>query len=152
MVPVAIALGSNLGDRRFHLTTAVDALGAWLQDIRVSGFIETLPEGVAPQPPFLNGALVATSAASPSALLAALLALERQAGRERPYPGAPRPLDLDLILFGAAVIDESGLVVPHPRFRARGFVLAPLCQIAPDLVDPVSGRSVAELYRAWQGR
>ena len=152
MVPVAIALGSNLGDRRLHLTTAVDALGAWLQDIRVSEFIETPPEGVAPQPPFLNGALVATSAASPAALLATMLALERQAGRERPYPGAPRPLDLDLILFGSAVIDEPGLVVPHPRFRDRGFVLEPLASVAPDMIDPVTGKTVRELYQSWRGR
>jgi 2-amino-4-hydroxy-6-hydroxymethyldihydropteridine diphosphokinase len=81
-----------------------------------------------------------------------LSAIEREAGRERPFPGAPRTLDLDLILLGSAIVDEPGLVVPHPRFRERGFVLAPLSQVAPDLVDPVSGRSVAELYRSWRER
>ena len=87
------------------------------------------------------------TALSPRALLDALLAIERERGRERPYPNAPRTLDLDLILFGDAVIDEPGLVVPHPRFRERRFVLEPLAEIAPDLVDPVSGLTVAACWR-----
>jgi 2-amino-4-hydroxy-6-hydroxymethyldihydropteridine diphosphokinase len=82
---------------------------------------------------------------SAHALLEALLAIEDQQGRDRPYPNAPRSLDLDLILFGDLTRDEPGLVVPHPRFRQRRFVLEPLASIAPDLRDPVSGRSVADL-------
>ena len=78
-------------------------------------------------------------------LLDALLAIERERGRERPYPNAARTLDLDLILFGARTIDEPGLVVPHPRFRERRFVLEPLAGIAPGLVDPVSGLTVGAL-------
>ena len=65
----------------------------------------------------------------------------------RPYPGAPRTLDLDLILYGDSVLDEPGLIVPHPRFRERRFVLEPLAEIAPDWVDPVTGKSVAELLK-----
>lgn len=80
-------------------------------------------------------------------LLTLLLELERQLGRERPYPGAPRTLDLDLILYGDAVIDEPGLVVPHPRFRERRFVLEPLAEIAADWVDPVTGLTVQALLR-----
>jgi 2-amino-4-hydroxy-6-hydroxymethyldihydropteridine diphosphokinase len=85
-------------------------------------------------------------------LLDLLLSIETAAGRERPFPGAPRTLDLDLILFGSAIIDEPGLAVPHPHFRERAFVLAPLCQVAPDLVDPVTGHTVQELYGALVGR
>jgi 2-amino-4-hydroxy-6-hydroxymethyldihydropteridine diphosphokinase len=75
-----------------------------------------------------------------------MLAIERRFGRQRPHPGAARTLDLDLILYGDDVIDEPpGLIVPHPRFRERRFVLEPLAEIAPDWRDPVSGRTVREL-------
>jgi len=151
MVRAAIALGSNLGDRGAALRGAADELARRLDTLTVSEFIDTQPEGVGEQPAYLNAAAVGGWDGGPRALLDALLAIERSAGRERPYPGAPRTLDLDLILFGPAVVDEPGLVVPHPRFRERRFVLAPLCQIAPDLVDPVTGRTVAELYRALDG-
>lgn len=148
MVRAAIALGSNLGERQAVLKDAVEQLARHLDGLSVSDFIDTQPEGVGDQPVFLNGAAVGGWEGGPRDLLDLLLAIERAAGRERPYPGAPRTLDLDLILFGAAVIDEPGLVVPHPRFRERRFVLAPLCQVAPGLVDPVTGRTVADLYRA----
>ena len=78
-------------------------------------------------------------------LLERLLAIEDERGRERPYPNAPRSLDLDLLLFGNATIDEPGLIVPHPRFRERRFVLEPLAEIAPDMKDPVTGKTVSEL-------
>jgi len=78
-------------------------------------------------------------------LLTRLMTIEEERGRERPYPNAPRSLDLDLILFGDATIDEPGLIVPHPRFRERRFVLEPLAEIAPDMKDPVTGKTVTEL-------
>jgi 2-amino-4-hydroxy-6-hydroxymethyldihydropteridine diphosphokinase len=148
MTRAAIALGSNLGDRRSALQGAAARLARHLGGLTVSEFIDTAPEGVGGQPRFLNGAAVGDWTGGARSLLDLLLAVEADAGRERPFPGAPRTLDLDLILFGSAVIDEPGLIVPHPRFRERRFVLAPLSQIAPDLVDPVSGRTVAELCRA----
>ena len=108
-----------------------------------------MPVGVVgPQPLFLNAAAVGETALPARALLDALLAIERERGRERPYPNAPRTLDLDLILFGETVIDEPGLIVPHPRFRERRFVLEPLAEIAPDLRDPVTGKTVGELLAA----
>lgn len=151
MVRAAIALGSNLGDREAALRGAAAELGRHLEGVRISDVIETQAEGVGDQPAYLNAAAVGGWAGAPRALLDLLLEIERHAGRERPRWGAPRTLDLDLILCGLAVIDEPGLVLPHPRFRERRFVLAPLSQIAPDLVDPVSGRTVAELYRALDG-
>jgi 2-amino-4-hydroxy-6-hydroxymethyldihydropteridine diphosphokinase len=143
---VAIAIGSNLGDRRAHLDFAIRRLGTLLDNLTPSSYLETEPVAApGPQPLFLNAAAVGETAWSPPALLDALLGIERARGRARPYPNAPRTLDLDLILFGDQVIDTSGLVVPHPRFRERRFVLEPLASIAPDLVDPITGLSVAEL-------
>ena len=91
--------------------------------------------------------------ASPRALLDDLLAIERERGRARPISGAPRTLDLDLVLYGAEQVDEPGLVVPHARFRERLFVLEPLAELVPDWIDPVSGETIsALLQRAQQGR
>jgi 2-amino-4-hydroxy-6-hydroxymethyldihydropteridine diphosphokinase len=147
-ITVAVALGSNVGDRQAHLDLAVRRLHELLADLRVSPFIDTAPVGVAPQGRFLNGAAVGRCPhASPRMLLDSLLAIERERGRERPHPGAPRTLDLDLILFGDRVTEEPGLHVPHPRFRERRFVLEPLAAIAPELRDPVTGQSVGELLR-----
>jgi 2-amino-4-hydroxy-6-hydroxymethyldihydropteridine diphosphokinase len=147
-IRVAIALGSNLGDRHAHLHQAIADLlsSATLTDLSVSSFIETLPVGVpGTQPPFINGALVGTTTLDARPLLEYLLTLERKLGRTRPYDRAPRTMDLDLILYGEQRINETGLIVPHPRFRERRFVLEPLAEIAPELCDPVTGRTVAEL-------
>src|SRR5206468_12706011 len=99
------------------------------------------------QPSFLNGAVVGETALTARQLLAELMAIEQERGRERTFPHAARTLDLDLVLFGDQKIDEPGLVVPHPQFRARRFVLEPLAEIAPDLRDPVTGLSIAELLK-----
>ena len=97
------------------------------------------------QPRFLNAVAVGETTLDARAVLSELMEIEREAGRERPYAGAARTLDLDLILFGDVIIDEPQLTVPHPRFRERRFVLEPLVEIAPGLQDPVTGRTVAEL-------
>ena len=146
-MPVAIALGSNLGDRASHLAFAVDHLRTHLADLRVSSFIDTDPVGVGEQPAFLNGAVAGSTQLSPRQLLEFLLTVERERGRHRPYEGAPRTLDLDLVLYDAAIIDEPGLSVPHPRFRDRAFVLAPLAEIAGTMRDPVTGLTVLELWQ-----
>ena len=144
-VPVAIALGSNLGDRERLLREAITALEPYLQQLRVSTLHETDPVGVGDQPRFLNAAATGYTTLSARDLLHALLDIERQLGRERPFTGAARTLDLDLILYGDFIVNERDLVVPHPRFRARSFVLEPLAEIAPDWKDPVTGRTVREL-------
>ena len=142
---VAIALGSNVGDREATLQGAVNALSPFVQHIRLSSFHETAYVGDDIQPPVLNAALVGETTLSAHALLERLLATELTFGRTRPYGGAPRTLDLDLILYGDAVIDEPGLIVPHPRFRERRFVLEPLAEVAADWRDPVTGKTVGEL-------
>jgi len=143
---VAIALGSNMGDRRGHLDYAVSRLGLFVHDLRVSSYHETAPvDVVGEQWDFLNAAAVGETERAAHEVLAALLAIEAARGRERPHPSAPRTLDLDIVLFGNQRIDEPGLVVPHPRFRERSFVLDPLAEIAPDWLDPVTGKTVAEL-------
>jgi 2-amino-4-hydroxy-6-hydroxymethyldihydropteridine diphosphokinase len=149
LVTVAVALGSNLGNRRGHLDFAAERLRLLLDDLNVSRYYDTEPVCVpAPQPRFLNAAAVGTTAIRARELLDALLAIEHERDRRRPFPNAPRTLDLDLVLFGNQIIDEPGLMVPHPRFRERRFVLEPLAEIAPELRDPVSGRTVGELLLA----
>jgi 2-amino-4-hydroxy-6-hydroxymethyldihydropteridine diphosphokinase len=145
---VALALGGNLGDREGYLRSAIAALQPSIHQMRVSSFHDTAPVGVGDQPVFLNAAAVGDTALSARALLETLLGIERDLGRERPFPGAPRTLDLDLILYDDAIIDEApSLIVPHPRFRERRFVLEPLCELAPDWRDPVTGRTIEELLR-----
>ena len=152
--PVAIALGSNLGKRTAHLDWAVGQLRGLVfpsGGLLVSSYIETAPEGGAPQPDFLNAAVVGHTPLAPRALLEQLLAIETERGRVRSKsggPAAPRELDLDLILYGSSVIDEPGLTVPHPRFRTRAFVLKPLAEIAPSWIDPGTGKSIADLARS----
>ena len=150
MEPVAIALGSNLGDRLMYLERGVSALRAAIPDLTVSNFIETDPVGVVRQPRFLNGAATGHWRGEARALLDLLMGIEQDCGRMRLHAAGARTLDLDLILFGDRVIEEPGLLVPHPRFRERGFVLGPLSQIAPTMIDPVSGLEVGELYERWK--
>jgi 2-amino-4-hydroxy-6-hydroxymethyldihydropteridine diphosphokinase len=143
---VAVSLGGNLGDRRAHLDYAIDALRLDLTSMVVSSFQETDPVGVGPEHGrYLNAAVVGETQLSARLLLERLLEIEEERGRSRPYPQAPRTLDADLILYGSEIIKEDGLLVPHPRFREREFVLAPLAEIAPEMVDPVTKQTVAEL-------
>jgi 2-amino-4-hydroxy-6-hydroxymethyldihydropteridine diphosphokinase len=145
----AIAVGSNLGDRRAAVAFAADRLARLLDDPSISAIVETVPEGegIEHQPLYLNAVIVGETGLPARELLAALMAIEQEYGRERPYPGAPRTLDLDLVLLGDEVVEEADLRVPHPRFRERFFVLGPLAEIAPRLRDPVTGLTVGELLR-----
>jgi 2-amino-4-hydroxy-6-hydroxymethyldihydropteridine diphosphokinase len=143
---VAIALGSNLGDREAKLAFGLSALPGFITNLRHSSWHDTAPVGVSTdQPRYLNGVVVGETALTARELLDRLLAIERVAGRRRPAPMAPRTLDLDLILFGDKTIEEPGLTVPHPRFRERLFVLEPLAEVAPDWIDPATGLSISAL-------
>jgi 2-amino-4-hydroxy-6-hydroxymethyldihydropteridine diphosphokinase len=145
---VVVALGSNLGDREAHLDFAVMRLSQVLSNLRHSHWYDTAPVGVPHnQPRYLNGVVVGQTSLTPRQLLDELLAIETAAGRTRPSPLAPRTLDLDLILFGSERIQEPGLVVPHPRFRERLFVLEPLAHLAPDRIDPETGETISALLR-----
>ena len=145
---VAVALGANLGDRQRQLQQAVEALRRVLDDASVSSFHDAAPVGVTlPHPNYLNAAMTGLTRLSPRALLTQLLDIERALGRTRPHINAPRTIDLDLILYGDRIVDEPALTLPHPRFRDRQFVLAPLAEIAPAMVDPLTGLTVELLLR-----
>lgn len=148
MVDIALALGSNLGDREGTLRSALASLASIISDLRASTFHETDPVGVGDQPRFLNAAATGRTALPARDLLARFLDVEQCFGRTRAYSGAPRTLDLDLILYGCQIVEERDLSVPHPRFRERVFVLGPLAEIASDWVDPVTGRTVGELLES----
>ena len=144
---IVVAFGSNIGDRHGQIVDAANQVGTFLSSFRLSTIIETAPvgPGLENDPPYLNAVGLGESTLSPRRIFERLRAIEAAAGRTRPYPGAPRTLDLDLILAGDAVMDEGDLQVPHPRFRERRFVLEPLAELAPDLRDPVTGLTVREL-------
>jgi len=143
---VAIALGANLGDREGQLQQAITALRTLLAQVVVSSFHDTAPVGVPlPHPNYLNAAVSGLTPLPPRTLLARLLDIERGLGRSRPHPNAPRTIDLDLILYGDLRLDEPALTIPHPRFRDRAFVLAPLAEIAPTMIDPETGLTVEAL-------
>lgn len=129
-VRVAIALGSNLGDREAHLRFAIDRLTTLLTDVRVSTFYNTAAVEVdGPQPDYLNAALSGTTTLTAHDLLTAMLAIERERGRTRPSLRASRTLDLDLIFYGDQTIATPDLTVPHPRWRDRDFVVRPLSEV-----------------------
>jgi 2-amino-4-hydroxy-6-hydroxymethyldihydropteridine diphosphokinase len=144
-----LGLGSNLGDRLAGLRAALAALAdpPRLRVTAVSPVWETEPLAAEP-PAYLNAACEVVTDLEPSALLARLLAIETGLRRTRARPGAPRPLDLDLLLYDDRVVREPGVIVPHPRLRERRFVLAPLCAIAPALRHPATGERLADLLAA----
>lgn len=146
-----IGLGSNLGDRELNLLRAVAELGK-LPESKVTGlspFYETSPVGVTDQPNFFNAVLRLSTRLTSHALLLQLQHIECSVfRRKRTEHWGPRTMDLDLLLFGNEIINESELIVPHPRMAERRFVLEPLCKLAPDLIHPVLGRTMGELLAA----
>ena len=144
-VLAALGVGANLGDPRAAVRKAIEDLAQLPSTVTVT--VSSL-YGSAPLdadgPDYVNAVVQVRTALSPDALLAALQAIEQQAGRERPYRNAPRTLDLDILLYGEHRVDRDDLQIPHPRMWQRAFVVLPLAEIAPDLVSPAHVQAVAE--------
>lgn len=149
-VIATLGVGANLGDPRAAVRKAIADLAQLPSTVTVA--VSSL-YGSAPLdadgPDYVNAVVQVRTALSPDALLAALQAIEQQAGRERPYRNAPRTLDLDILLYGERRVDREDLQIPHPRMWQRAFVVLPLAEIAPDLVSPAQAQAVAGqgLYR-----
>ena len=148
MARAYVGLGANLGDRGRALQRALDRLAAQpgIELVGVSAFRETEPVGFRDQPRFLNAAAALETELTPRELLTRLLAVEQDLGRTRNGPRyGPRTIDLDLLVYGAEVVDEPGLTVPHPRLAERRFALEPLAELDPTLVVPGHGPVAALL-------
>jgi len=151
MHQAAIALGSNLasqyGDRAANLHEAVNRLRALGHIRAISSFHDTAPFGYTEQPRFLNAALLLQTELEPLELMRALLAIERAMGRDRAAAmvKGPRIIDLDLLLLDDVVLTAAELTLPHPAMAERRFVLEPLAEIAPEMIEPVSGATIAAL-------
>jgi 2-amino-4-hydroxy-6-hydroxymethyldihydropteridine diphosphokinase len=143
-----LSLGSNLGDRAENLRAAIEKLALLGKVVAVSSFYETEPVELIHQPWFVNCAVALETELTPETLLRQLLALEQSMGRRRTQKKGPRTIDIDILLFGDAVVETPGLSIPHPAMHQRRFVLEPLAEIAPEQRHPGLKRSVRELLDA----
>ena len=142
---VYLALGTNLGDRPANLRQAIASLTPQM-DVKAKSYVyETPPWGYADQPRFLNQVVKATTYLDPEPLLKHLKRLEVALGRKESFQNGPRLIDIDILFYDDLVLNKPSLAIPHPRLHERGFVLLPLMDIDPDLVHPVSKKSIREL-------
>ncbi len=143
---VYLSLGSNVGDRESHLARARERLNeAGIRLLRSSAVYETEPRDVLDQPWFLNQVVEAETSLFPKQLLAQTQKIERALGRIPSTPKGPRAIDIDILLYGAVIVSNPGLEIPHARMADRRFVLEPLAELAPDLRHPRTGATVAEM-------
>ena len=150
---IYLSLGSNLGDRSANLESAIEALAEiGVRVSRRSSIYETEPVDFVAQPWFLNCVVEAETSLGPRQLLEGLQAIERKLGSKKLVPRGPRIIDLDVLFYGAEVIHEAGIEIPHPRMVKRKFVLVPLAETAPEFRHPVLRKAIAELLAATQDR
>ena len=144
-VEVYLSLGSNMGNRQENREKALDFLSQRLRVARVSSMYDTEPLDNTDQPRFLNLACRVNTVLEPTALLALAKGIESKMGRAFGKHNGPRPIDIDILIYGDRIMDTLDLVIPHPRMTERAFVLVPLAEIAPDLIHPSNGKTVRDL-------
>jgi 2-amino-4-hydroxy-6-hydroxymethyldihydropteridine diphosphokinase len=144
-----IGIGSNMGDPRGNCLDALDRIGKieGCEIISVSSLYLTEPVGVDAQEWYVNGAVSISTKLTARDLMNHLLAIEADMGRVRTLKWGPRVIDLDVLLFGREIIDDIIVTVPHPLMHLRRFVMAPMADLAPDLIHPVLKRTIMELFR-----
>jgi 2-amino-4-hydroxy-6-hydroxymethyldihydropteridine diphosphokinase len=145
MTEVYLALGANVGDSRTNIAQAITLLNAILRDIKRAPIYVSKAVGYTNQVDFLNTAVSGETELNPQELLAKLKAIEQELGRVERFRWGPREIDIDIILYGNVVLESEQFTLPHPHFRERDFVLRPLADLNPQLVDPVSGQTVTQL-------
>jgi len=145
---VYLALGSNIGDREQYIRSAIQGLSArGVATLRCASIYLTEPRELPNQPWFLNTVLEASTSLDPEQLLHVCFEVEADHFRTRDVSKGPRTLDIDIIFFGREIVRSPELEIPHPRFSKRRFVLEPLAEIAPEFVDPLSGKTVFQLLK-----
>lgn len=146
-VTVYLGLGSNMGSRKGNLDRGLELLSQRVQLGQVSSIYDTAPVGNTQQPRFLNLVCQVNTRLAPMGLLTLAKGIESKLGRTLHERNAPRPLDIDILFYGDQIIETPKLVIPHPRLEERDFVLVPLAEIAPELVHPVSSKTIRELLQ-----
>lgn len=142
-----IGLGSNMGDKIANVKKAIEELGKipGNEVLAISSLYKTEPVGDIEQDWFINAAAKIETALSPQRLLKTLLDIEKDMGRVREIKWGPRIIDLDILLYDDLILEEEGLIIPHPYLHERGFVLAPMAEIAPDVIHPRLMRGMSQL-------
>jgi 2-amino-4-hydroxy-6-hydroxymethyldihydropteridine diphosphokinase len=147
-ITIYLGLGSNMGDRRYNLESALGALAREISITAVSSIYDTKPVGNTLQPRFLNLVCEANSSLTPPELLNFVKGIEKKMGREPGPVNSPRPVDIDILFYGNQVIAEPTLTIPHSRLAERAFVLVPLAEITPDFIHPVTGKTIRQMLQA----